>query len=193
MAGSWSSARASPQGSTMTLQPAQLQETMDIIASDRAKMVEALAIALAIESDGSLQAQLRNLARASDCRPFMVSQLGSRVWLKLGDDRGITVYRERVDVLKTVDLALALASNPSLTDALKRAASRTAFAAAHKLLDPLWEMDALPSREQYLVLRHWSPLLDQLAYKSGTRLSILLDLLRPEIRKNLAADTQSAS
>ena len=171
----------------MTLQPAQLQKTMACIASDRGEMVEALAIALAIESDGSSQAQLRKLARASDGRPFMVSQLGSRVWLKLGDDRGTTVYRERVDGLKTVDLALALASNPRLTDALKRAASRTALAAANKLLDPLWEMDAIPSREQYVVLRHWSPLLDQLAYKSGARLSILLDLLRPEIRKNLAA------
>src|SRR6516162_6314609 len=104
MAGSWSSTRASPHGSTMTLQPAQLQETMEFIASDRTEMVEALAIALAIESAGSFQAQLRKLARASDGRPFMVSQLGSRVWLKLGDDRGITVYRERVDGLKTVDL-----------------------------------------------------------------------------------------
>ncbi len=105
----------------MTLQPAQLQETIAFIAADRAEMVKALAIALAIESDGSLQAQLRKLARASDGRPFMVTQLGSRAWLKLGNDRGVTVHRGRVDGLKTVDLALALASNPSLTDALKRA------------------------------------------------------------------------
>jgi hypothetical protein len=177
----------------MTLQPAQLQETIAFIAADRAEMVEALAIALAIESDGSSQAQLRKLARASDGRPFMVTQLGSPAWLKLGNDRGITVHRGRVDGLKTVDLALALASNPSLTDALKRAVSRTALAAANKLLDPLWEMDAIPSREQYVVLRHWSPLLNQLAYKSGARLSILLDLLRPEIRKYLAADAENAS
>jgi hypothetical protein len=176
----------------MTLQPAQLQETIAFITADRAEMVEALAIALAIESDGSLQAQLRKLARASDARPFMVTQLGSRAWLKLGNDRGITVHRGRVDGLKTVDLALAQASNPSLTDALKRAVSRTALAAANKL-DPVWEMDAMPSREQYVVLRHWSPLLDQLAYKSGTRLSILLDLLRPEIIKNLTADAENPS
>lgn len=56
----------------MTLQPAQLHETMAFMAADRAEMVEALAIALAIESDGSLQAQLRKLARASDGQPFMV-------------------------------------------------------------------------------------------------------------------------
>src|SRR5258708_24324867 len=170
----------------MTLQPAQLQETIAFIAADRAEMVKALAIAIAIESDGSLQAQLRKLARASDGRPFMVTQLGSRAWLKLEDDRGITVHRGRVDGLKSVDLALALASNPSLTDALKRAVSRSALAAANKLLDPMWEMDAIPSREQYAVLHRWSPLLEQLAYKSGTRLSTLLDLLRPEIRRNLA-------
>src|SRR6266481_681284 len=177
----------------MTLQPAQLQETIAFIAADRAEMVKALAIALAIESDGSLQAQLRKLARASDGRPFMVTQLGSRAWLKLENDRGITVHRGRVDGLKTVDLALALASNPSLTDALKRAVSRSALAAANKLLDPMWEMDAMPSRAQYAVLRHWSPLLEQMAYKSGARLSILLDLLRPEIRKNLTADAENAS
>src|SRR5260370_27088424 len=177
----------------MTLQPAQLQETIAFIAADRAEMVKALAIALAIESDGSLQAQLRKLARASEGRAFMVTQLGSRPWLKLEDDRGITVHRGRVDGLKTVDLALALASNPSLTDALKRAVSRSALAAANKLLDPMWEMDAMPSRAQYAVLRQWSPLLEQLAYKSGARLSILLDLLRPEIRKNLTADVENAS
>src|SRR6516162_5241800 len=109
MAGSWSSTRASPHGSTMTLQPAQLQETMACIASDRGEMVEALAIALAIESEGSLQAQLRKLARASDGQAFMLSQLRSSAWLKLGNDRGITVHRERVDGVKTIDLDLAVA------------------------------------------------------------------------------------
>jgi hypothetical protein len=47
-------------------------------------------------------------------------------------------------------------------------------------------MKDIPSREQYAVLHRWSTLLEQLAYKSGTRLYILLDLLRPEIRRNLA-------
>ena len=182
-----------PCGLTMTLQPAQLHETMAFMAADRAEMVEALAIALALESDGSLQAQLRKLARASDGQPFMVAQPGSHSWLKLGNDRRVTVHRERVDGFQSVDLDLALRSNLDLTDALKRAVSRNAISAI-KLLDPLWEMDAMPSREQYLVLSQWSPLLEQLAYKSGTRLSILLDLLRPEIRKNLRAeDTETAS
>jgi len=57
----------------MTLQPAQLQETIAFIAADRAEMVEALAIALAIESDGSLQAQLRKLERVPHGEPFMVT------------------------------------------------------------------------------------------------------------------------
>jgi hypothetical protein len=170
----------------MTLQPTQLQETIAFIAADRAEMVEALAIGLAIESDGSLQAQLRKLTRASDGRPVMVKQLGSPAYMKLGNDRGITVHRERVDGLKTVDLDLALGSNPDLTNTLQRTLSGTALATASDLLDPVWEMGGLPSREQYAVLRQWSPLLEQLAYKSGTRLSILLDLLRPEIRRNLA-------
>src|SRR6266853_1379584 len=124
------------RGFTMKHQPAQLQETMAFIALDHAEMVNTLAIALAIESDRSLQVQLQKLARASDGESFMVSQLRSRAWLKLGNDRRITVHRERVDGLKTVNLDLALGSNPSLTDALKRAVSRTALAAANKLLDP---------------------------------------------------------
>ena len=41
------------------------------MAADRAEMVKALAITLAIESDGALQAQLRKLARTSDGWPFM--------------------------------------------------------------------------------------------------------------------------
>jgi len=177
----------------MTLQAAHLHETIAFMAADRAEMVEALAIALAIESDGSLQAQLRKLARASDGQPFMVALPGTRSLLKLSDDPHVSVYRECLDGLATVDLALALTSSRSLTDALKRALSRTALAAAVKLLDPLWAMDAMPSREQYIVLRRWSPLLEQLAYKSATRLSILLDLLRPEIKKNLATDAENAS
>ncbi len=149
-------------------------------------MVEALAIALAIESDGSLQAQLRKLERVPDGEPFMVTPPRSGAWLKLDNDRRVTVHRERLDGLATVDLALALASNPGLTEALERALSRTTLAPAFRLLDPVWDMKDMPSREQYAVLHRWSPLLEQLAYKSGTRLSILLDLLRPEIRRNLA-------
>src|SRR5216683_7367490 len=162
---------------------APLHETMALIAADHAEMVNTLAIALAIESDRSLQVQLQKLARASDGQSFMVSQLRSRAWLKLGNDRGITVHRERVDGWKTVDLDLALGSNPDLTDTLQHTLSGTALATASGLLDPVWEMDAMPSREQYAVMRQWSPLLEQLAYKSSARILNLLDALRPEIIK----------
>jgi len=148
----------------MKHQPAQLHETMAFIAQDHAEMVNTLAIALAIESDRSLQLQLQRLARASDGQSFMVSQLRSRAWLKLGNDRGITVHRERVDGLKTIDLDLALGSNPDLMDTLQHTLSGTALATASELLDPVWEMDAMPSGEQYAVLRRWSPLLEQMAY-----------------------------
>ena len=176
----------------ITLQPFQLHERMASVAADRAEMVEALAIALAIESDGSLQAGLRNLARASNGQPFMVRQLRSPVWLKLGNDPPVTVHRERLDRLATVDLALALASKPGLTDTLKHALSRTGLPSAIKLLDPLWEMGGIPSRDEYAALRRWSPLLEQLAYKTGAQLAILLDSLRPEIKRNLA-DAENAS
>src|SRR5260370_9509981 len=98
----------------MKHQPAQLQETIAFMAADRAEMVKALAIALAIESDGSLQAQLRKLARASHGRPFMVTQLGSRAWLNLEDDRAITVHRELVERLKTFALPLASQLTPTI-------------------------------------------------------------------------------
>jgi hypothetical protein len=166
------SVASQPFGFTMKHQPAQLHETMALIAQDHAEMVNTLAIALAIESDRSLQLQLQRLARASDGESFMVSQLRSRAWLKLGNDRRITVYRERVDGLKTIDLALALGSNLDLTDTLQHILSGTALATANELLDPVWEMDAMPSREQYAVPRQWSPLLEQMAYKSSARILI---------------------
>jgi hypothetical protein len=168
----------------MEYQPDQVHETMSLIVADHAEMVSTLATTLAIESDEFLQAQLRKLAGASDGQSFMVSQLQSRAWLKVGNDRGIIVHR---------DLDLALGSNPGLTNALQRTLSPTALATARELLDPVWEMDAIPSRKQYTVLRQWSSLLEQLAYKSGARLSILLDLLRPEIRENLTVDAENAS
>ncbi len=177
-------------GFTMKHQPAQLHETMALIARDHAEMVNTLAIALAIESDRSLQVQLQKLARASDGQSFMVSQLRSYAWLKLGNDRRITVHRERVDGLQTVDLDLALGSNPDLTDTLQHTLSRTALATASELLDPVWEMDAMPSREQYAVLRQWAPLLEQLAYKSSARILNLLDALRPEIIEHLTAGAE---
>src|SRR5260370_13353135 len=132
----------------MTLQTAQLPETMAFMAADRAEMVEALVIALAIESDGSLQAELRKLERVPDGEPFMVTPPRSGAWLKLDDDRRVTVHRERLDGLATVDLALALASNPGLTEGLKRALSRTTLAPAFMILDPVWEMKDIPSRKQ---------------------------------------------
>src|SRR5258708_36528161 len=55
-------------GFTMTLQPAQLQETIAFVAADRAALVKALTIGPAISSDDSLAAELRKLARASDVR-----------------------------------------------------------------------------------------------------------------------------
>jgi hypothetical protein len=55
----------------MTLQPAQLSRNDGVHGSDRAEMVEALATALAIESDSSLQAQLRKLERVPDGERFM--------------------------------------------------------------------------------------------------------------------------
>jgi hypothetical protein len=174
----------------MKQESAPLHETMALIAADHAEMVNTLAITLAIESDRSLRVQLQKLARASDGQSFMVSQFRSHAWLKLGNDRRITVHRERVDGLKTVDLALALGSNPDLTDTLQHTLSRTALATASELLDPVWEMDGMPSREQYAVLRQWSPLLDQLAYKSGARILNLIDSLRPEIIEHLSAGTQ---
>jgi hypothetical protein len=174
----------------MKHQPAPLPETMAFIARDHAEMVNTLAIALAMESDRSLHSQLQKLAQASDGQSFMVSQLRSPAWLKLGNDRRITVHRERVDGLKTVDLGVALGSNPDLTDTLQRTLSRTALATASELLDPVWGMDAMPSREQYSVLRQWSPLLEQLAYKSSARILNFLDALRPKIIEFLTAGAQ---
>src|SRR5260370_20516288 len=50
----------------------------------------------------------------------------------------------------------------------------------------------MPSREQHAVLRQWSPLLEQMAYKSSARILNLLDALRPEIIQHLTAGAQGA-
>ena len=68
----------------------------------------------------------------------MVVPPGSGAWLKLDNDRRVTVHRKQLDGLASVDLALALASNLGLTEALKRALSRTTLAAPFGLLDPVW-------------------------------------------------------
>src|SRR5260370_30338243 len=121
----------------MTLQTAQLPETMAFMAADRAEMVEALAIALAIESDGSLQAQLRKLYQVPDGEPFMVTPPRSGAWLKLDNHRRVTVHRERLDGLATVALALALGSNPGLNGAAKHPRSGTTLAPALLLFGSL--------------------------------------------------------
>jgi hypothetical protein len=174
--------------STMTHQPNRSEETITLIAADYAAMVTALAIALAIKLDRTLQEQLRTFARVSAGQPFLVSQLGSRAWLKLGNDPGLTVHREPLDGLAMVDFDLALASSPHLQDALQRALSRTvARSSASELLESICGMSAMPSRAQFAVLRQWSPLLEQMAYKASARIMTFLDELRPEILRKLTA------
>lgn len=165
---------------------------MTLIAADYTEMATALAVALAIEQDRTLRDHLRAFARVSDGRPFMVSQLGSRAWLKLGNGPSLTVHREPLDGLATVDFDPALASTPDLRDALRRALSRTAARSyAGELLDSISGMSTIPSRTQFAVLRQWSPLLEQLAYKSSARMVTLLDAMRPEILRNLTAETRA--
>jgi hypothetical protein len=175
----------------MRHQPGQAKETMALIAADYADMVTALTAALAIEQDRSLENQLRLFARVTPGQTFMVSQLGSRACLNLGNGPGLTVHREPLDGLATVDFDLALASSPDLRDAFRRTLSRTPVRSrASEMLDSICGMSMMPSRAQFAILRQWSPLLEQLAYKSSARMATLLDELRPEILRNLAEETR---
>ena len=77
-------------------------------------MVEALAIALAIESDGSLQAQLRKLARASDGRPvarlLIFLPLGGNGLLGLKGGPGIMVHAILVNAPYGIVTTLSIAA-----------------------------------------------------------------------------------
>jgi hypothetical protein len=179
---------------TMTHQPTQSEEMMALIAEDYVGMVRTLAIAYAIERDPTLQEHLRILAGVSTGQPFLVSQLGLCAWLQLGNGPGLRIHRAPLDGLATIDFDLALASHPHVQDALRRALSQTAARSyASERLEAICGTSALPSRTQFAMLRPWSPLLEQLAYKAGARIMALLDMQRPEILQTLATGTPASN
>jgi hypothetical protein len=166
---------------------ASQEETMGAVAVDQAEMLMALSTALSIGIDGSLQDRLRTIAGAGDGQPFLVGQLRNQAWLEVSTGTAIKVHRKQVERLPWVGFDQALTQDSGLSAAVERALVQTsAVTDARKLIEPLLDAGTLPSRDEIRRLREWSPLLEQLAYRCGTRISTMLDNLRPHILRGPA-------
>ena len=161
---------------------ARQEETMGAVAADQAEMLTALSTTLSIGIDGSLQDRLRTIAGAGNGQPVLVGQLRNQAWLEVSTGTAIKVHRKRGEGLPWVEFDQALRQDSELSAAVQRALMQTsAVTDARKLIEPLLDARTLPSRDEIRRLREWSPLLEQLAYRCGTRIVTMLDNLRPYI------------
>ncbi len=122
-------------------------------------MVVALATAMSIATDLDVQSKLRLVANAVEGRPFLVTRHNSRVWLEIGKGQEAKIRRTKIEGLPSVDLDRALKGDAGLLDTVQAAAVR-AIGTASSILLPLIDSRTLPSREQFRLLRQWSPFFD---------------------------------
>jgi len=153
---------------------------LSAMAKDHFEMVVALATAMSIATDLDVQSKLRLVANAVEGRPFLVTRHNSRVWLEIGKGQEAKIRRTKIEGLPSVDLDRALKGDAGLLDTVQAAAVR-AIGTASSILLPLIDSRTLPSREQFRLLRQWSPFFEHLSYKCGARLMAFLDILRPEV------------
>lgn len=151
---------------------------------ERSRMVELLGLALLLSQDPGVRARLAS-AGAGVSGPgsgFAMALHANRTWLKVGNSGDVVALRSLpVDVpiisfddlsSKRPDLFLALQTSPLRVKAL---------ADADTLLQPLFEMGSVMTRQQYRAISCWSSLLEQRAYACHTNLVEYTDSARPSL------------
>ena len=152
------------------------------MTADFAEMMMIASVGIGLSLDRQVQSRLRDIAGVVDRRPFLVGHSQPRVWFEVAGRAVTRVHRHQVDGLPSIDLDHALMVDPVLAQAFQQAVRRPKTkSAVSQLLDPILGFGSLPTREEFASLQPWTPLIEQLAYRSGTRLMTFLDTFRPQI------------
>ena len=174
---------------TQQLKP-WLTDEMDHAVAESAAWAElarALAIPLAIEADAGVRRLLRQSSRIGEATPFAIGQPDGLAWLAV-EGQGVTAHRRRPEGMPAVDLGALLAREPRVFEALRSALTHgTALTAAATVLGTLMGPAEVLSRQKFLYLQSWAPVLERHAYKSAAAMAASLDLMRPQALPNLRA------
>jgi len=168
---------------TQQLRPWLTDEIHHAVAESAAwaELARALAIPLAIEADASVRGLLRHSNRIGEGTPFAIGQPGGSAWLAVDGER-VTAHRRKPEGIPAVDLGALLAREPLIVEALRSALTHgTALTAAATVLGALMGPAEVLSRQKFLYLESWAPVLEQHAYKSAAAMAASLDLMRPQL------------
>ena len=169
----------------------EVNELLSSIALDHAAMESAIGFALGIALDRPLRNHLRTAAGAGEGQPFFVRAV-NQAWLEIDGKGRVRACRERDEGTPWVDyMAPESREYRSLSNKVEAAYSRTgALQKAHGLIAPLADARRHPSRENFVNLSQWSALIEHAAYRCATRISGLLDLVRPHILQHANLDSE---
>lgn len=143
-----------------------------------AELARALSMPLAIEADASLRGLLRSSSQTGEATSFAISQPGGLAWLTLEGDR-VTAHRRKPGGMTGIELVSFLSrAGEAVRSALTQG---TAFTNAARVLGSFIGAAEVSSRQKFLYLQSWAPILEQYAYKSATAMSVSLDLIRPQL------------
>jgi hypothetical protein len=168
---------------TQQLKPWLTDDIHDAVAESAAwaELARALAVPLAIEADASVRRLLRHSSGIGESTAFAVGQAGGLAWLAVAGPR-VTAHPDRPEGMPAVDLGTLLAREPRIVEALRSALTHgTALTAAATVLGALMGPAEVLSRQKFLYLQSWAPVLEQHAYKSAAAMAASLDLMRPQL------------
>jgi hypothetical protein len=166
-----------PKDSGATAREAEIDALSAAVRRDADVIVGALSLALAIDQNRSLQAELRRIAGgpAEASVLLQLPLLSGALELCAG---GGTLAR-RITGHGTVHLTELAAQRDQVGEALVGGRDKAA-ASAIQLVAPFFTPGRLPSRAQFEALYAWAPLIETTAYGLCARAVSLLDVARAE-------------
>lgn len=150
-------------------------ELLSEAAADIREIVGTITLAVALERDKGLQYRLRQRAGVAEAADLLLTlpMTASRVIIASN-----SVLASRDAHGTAFNLNMLADEAPPLHAEITQACSRVA-ADVTKLFDPVITPGRVVSREDFLLLRRWSPLIERPAYRLSARLVTLLEGWRP--------------
>jgi hypothetical protein len=149
------------------------------LADDVQELLARVAFCVAAERDGAFQQRLRSAAGVSKDEPLLVRPPASRAWLMLTSTRPLPVLRDAPEGTRRLVIDEMVALSAGLQRDITAAIWQPGVEAeAVSLLNPLFDAELLPSREQISRLLRWAPIVEHVAYRYFTHACMFVDQLR---------------
>jgi hypothetical protein len=150
------------------------------LADDVQELVARLAFCVAAERDRAFQQRLRAAGGVGKDQPLLVRPPASRAWLMLSSRPQVGVLRDAPEGTRRLVIDEMVGPGAALQQEIIGAIWHQpgVEAEAVSLLNPLFDSELLPSREQISRLLRWAPIIEHVAYRYFTHASMFVDQLR---------------